>query len=239
MDVKSPPMILTMVPTLLGAVIISTATAAGLAPSVIAQQQEETSLGEEEEDLADSIVSDVLDDHDVVDQDNTADQDDANVGLQDQGGTQEGESAQDAANTNVDSDVQVGEQSPLTEPLTRPDEPPTPTPPPPDDGEPPQVEPPEENGKIAFSSQRDGNAEIYIMNADGSEQTRLTNNPAAENFPSWSPDGTKIAFGSTRDEGFNWEIYIMNADGSEQTNITNNPAIDDTPDWGPATDTEP
>ncbi len=74
--------------------------------------------------------------------------------------------------------------------------------------------------KIAFSSNRDGNYEIYVMNADGSEQKRLTNNPAADGLPSWSPDGKKIAFQSTRDG--NGDIYIMNADGREQKRLTNN-----------------
>src|SRR5689334_19079267 len=57
------------------------------------------------------------------------------------------------------------------------------------------------NGKIAFTSQRDGNPEIYVMNADGSGQTRLTNNPRGDEFPAWSPDGTKIAFASVSDRG--------------------------------------
>ena len=42
-------------------------------------------------------------------------------------------------------------------------------------------------GKIAFTSGRDGNEEIYVMNADGSGQTRLTDDPAADTFPAWSP----------------------------------------------------
>lgn len=50
------------------------------------------------------------------------------------------------------------------------------------------------NGKIAFQSNRDGNFEIYVMNADGSNQTRLTNNSASDVYAAWSPDGTKIAF---------------------------------------------
>jgi Tol biopolymer transport system component len=53
---------------------------------------------------------------------------------------------------------------------------------------------PGENGKIAFISTRDGNYEIYVMNPDGSEQTRLTNNPTIDQEPDWSPDGTKIVF---------------------------------------------
>ena len=88
-----------------------------------------------------------------------------------------------------------------------------------------------EQTKIAFHSNRDGNSEIYVMNADGSEQTNLTNNRAPDAFPSWSPDGKKIAFSSDRDG--NSEIYVMNADGSEQVNLTNNRAQDWFPSWSP------
>ncbi|MCH8275629.1 MAG: PD40 domain-containing protein, partial [Armatimonadetes bacterium] len=66
----------------------------------------------------------------------------------------------------------------------------------------------EEGGaKIAFSSKRDGNSEIYIMNADGTGLTNLTNIAAFDWAPAFSPDGSKVAFSSYRDG--NWEIYVM------------------------------
>ncbi len=82
---------------------------------------------------------------------------------------------------------------------------------------------PGENGKIVFFSERDGNAEIYTMNSDGSGQTRLTENDASDLEPEWSPDGSKIAFISNRgnsipDRGFN--VFIMDPDGSAQTKLT-------------------
>jgi len=92
--------------------------------------------------------------------------------------------------------------------------------------------------KIVFSSsisrQRTTvpkDAEIYVMNADGAETKRLTNNNAGDGLPSWSPDGEKIVFCSDRDG--NYEIYVMNADGSEQKRLTVNPAVDMDPSWSP------
>jgi TolB protein len=67
---------------------------------------------------------------------------------------------------------------------------------------------PGNNGKIAFTSNRDGNLEIYSMNPEGSGLTRLTNDPAADVHPHWSPDGTKIVFARGHD------VYTMNADGT-------------------------
>jgi TolB protein len=78
--------------------------------------------------------------------------------------------------------------------------------------------------KIAFSTDRDGDVEIYVMNADGSGQTRLTHSPGVDDFPSWSPDGSKIIFQTNRDG--NYEIYAMNADGSGATRLTHHPAED-------------
>src|SRR4051812_804225 len=60
--------------------------------------------------------------------------------------------------------------------------------------------PGEDGTKIAFTSDRDVNRKIYVMNAqDGSNQTNPTMNPATDEFPSWSPDGTKLALTSDRD----------------------------------------
>jgi dipeptidyl aminopeptidase/acylaminoacyl peptidase len=96
---------------------------------------------------------------------------------------------------------------------------------------------PGENGKIAFVGPGRDNPEIYVMNADGSGQTRLTDTPrAADRHARWSPDGTKIAFTTGRHGdpyAQNEEIYVMNADGSGQTRLTDNPS-DDFPDWGTA-----
>ena len=98
--------------------------------------------------------------------------------------------------------------------------------------------------KIVFFSARDGNYEIYVMNADGSAQTNLTNffgpctpgvfcgNSLGDDVdPSWSPDGSRIAFKTFRDG--NGEIYLMRADGTGLTRLTNDPADDGTPVWSP------
>ena len=89
------------------------------------------------------------------------------------------------------------------------------------------------NEQIVFYSQRDGNQEIYVMNAaDGSNQTRLTSVNANDSDPSWSPDHTKIAFESDRDGTAN--IYVMNADGSGLTNLTyHGLANHSNPSWSP------
>ncbi len=84
---------------------------------------------------------------------------------------------------------------------------------------------------IAFVSIRDGNADIYRMNADGSNQVNLTRNPATDDSPAWSPDGKYIAFRSNRDG--NAEIYRMGADGSNPVNLTRSSAGDYQPVWQP------
>jgi hypothetical protein len=89
------------------------------------------------------------------------------------------------------------------------------------------------NGKIAFTSSRDGNNEIYTMNSDGTGQTRLTNHPESDFQPMFSPDGTKIVFASNQDTGGPPEIYIMNSDGTGQTRLTNNIFGDLHPSFSP------
>src|SRR4051794_3526132 len=86
-----------------------------------------------------------------------------------------------------------------------------------------------QNGRIAFSSLRDGNSEIYVMNQDGSAQTRLTFDPAEDTQPSWSPDGRRIAFVRAGN------IFVMNADGSGQFGLTNSvgPVANSEPDFSP------
>ncbi len=75
---------------------------------------------------------------------------------------------------------------------------------------------------LAFTSDQTGNSDIYTMHADGSGQTNLTNNPARDSNPIWSPDGKHIAFESDRD-GFT-QIYLMDADGSNVIQLTHNEA---------------
>ena len=96
------------------------------------------------------------------------------------------------------------------------------------------------HAQIAFSSNRDGNYEIYVMNAEGANLQNLTNNPAADHSPSWSPDGKRIVFMSARDGHVDadhgspiFEIYVMDADGGNPQNLTNNPHYDMSPAWSP------
>ncbi|MFN8057565.1 MAG: hypothetical protein U0Q12_00255 [Vicinamibacterales bacterium] len=85
--------------------------------------------------------------------------------------------------------------------------------------------------RIAFMSSRDGNAEIYVVNADGSSLRRLTNHPAQDVTPTWSPAGNQIAF--TSDRSGSPQIYVMDADGLNLRRLTNE-AYADRPTWAPA-----
>ena len=86
------------------------------------------------------------------------------------------------------------------------------------------------NGRIALTLSKDGNAEIYTLDANGKNPVRLTQSSAIDTSPSWSPDCSKIAFVS--DRGGNPQIYTMNADGSGVTRVTTIGNYNTNPDWG-------
>lgn len=96
------------------------------------------------------------------------------------------------------------------------------------------VGPPFVGEGILFSTDRDGNREIYVMAADGSGQTNLTNDPYNDVEPSWSPDGVHIAFASDRSPQIfsNHYIYIMDADGTNPVRLEES-EVGREPDWSP------
>ena len=88
------------------------------------------------------------------------------------------------------------------------------------------------SNRIAFTFSKLGDSEIYVMDAGGGNQENLTNHPAYDGFPDWSPDRTKIAFVSTRDK-VAAQIYAMDADGKNPIRLTDGPRHKWAPDWSP------
>jgi Tol biopolymer transport system component len=86
-----------------------------------------------------------------------------------------------------------------------------------------------DGSKIAFVSDRDGNKEIYVMDANGSDQQRLTYNSSDDIEPDWSPDGSKIVFSSNRSG--NYDVCIMGADGNQQVRLTRHSWDETAPAW--------
>jgi len=86
-------------------------------------------------------------------------------------------------------------------------------------------------GRLLFVSNRSGNAQIHVMDADGANEHALTATPQENTEPAWSPDGRRIAFTSYRDG--NAEIYVMDADGGRPRRLTDDALADDAPSWTP------
>lgn len=85
--------------------------------------------------------------------------------------------------------------------------------------------------RMLFSSERDGNPEIYVSAIDGSDPVRLTFHPASDVDPDISPDGRRVVFASDRTGDV--EIFAMDIEGGEPTNLTNDAGQDSWPRWSP------
>jgi TolB protein len=100
----------------------------------------------------------------------------------------------------------------------------------------PQVVPARPGGRIAFVAARgqNGASDIFSSDLAGDRIVNLTNDPAPDRSPSWSPDGTQLVFASRREN--NWDLYLMRADGSGLRRLTDHPAYDGEPAWSPRGD---
>jgi Tol biopolymer transport system component len=89
-------------------------------------------------------------------------------------------------------------------------------------------------GKIAFSRNGSGtNRAVFLSNADGTNQIKITNSALVDTFDDWSPDGTRFVFTRSTDFAGIGDIWVANSDGTNPLNVTNNPANDEQPVWSP------
>ncbi|MCA9872982.1 MAG: PD40 domain-containing protein [Anaerolineales bacterium] len=95
----------------------------------------------------------------------------------------------------------------------------------------PTPDPLQTGGSLAFTWRRNGNSDIYLLPVGQAEPVRLTQHPAEDRDPAWSPNGRQLAFTSRRDG--NWEIYIYDLDSGDLRRVTNNLAFDGGPGWSP------
>ncbi|GAB3805269.1 hypothetical protein [Micromonospora zhanjiangensis] len=86
--------------------------------------------------------------------------------------------------------------------------------------------------RVAFTSDRAGSADIWVVGVDGTGLRRLTDHPADDSWPTWSPDGTRIAFASNRAD-LAGDIWVVPATGGPPTQVTAGPAADGQPAWSP------
>jgi TolB protein len=84
---------------------------------------------------------------------------------------------------------------------------------------------------MAYQTDRGGNWEIYLLDMTSWLEYNLTQHPAEDRNPAWSPDGKRIAFESHRDG--NWEIYLLEVESGQTTRLTHNLAFDGAPAWSP------
>ncbi len=85
--------------------------------------------------------------------------------------------------------------------------------------------------RLAFTSTRDENQEVYVLQVEDGAEHRVTSDPAIDAHPAWSPDGTRLAFATAR-----WgdlEIALINPDGTNLLRLTESPGLDDYPAWSP------
>jgi TolB protein len=110
--------------------------------------------------------------------------------------------------------------APTATPTPQPSPTPWPTPDPLDGG-----------GSVAFALRQHGNSDLYALSIGQSQPVRLTDHPAGDRDPAWSPDGTEIAFSSRRDG--NWEVYILRLSDGDVRRMTHDAAFDGGPSWSP------